>query len=83
MWKRVSERRYFEMLECLPPAVWLSYGFLVGEPHDHRECKITGRIAPSFAAFAKIGDAFYEGPTMTAEEFRRLELKTVTESSHA
>jgi len=83
MWKRVSERRYFEMLEVLPPAVWLSYGFLVGEPHDHRVCKITGRTAPSFAAFVKLGDEFFEGPTMTAEEFRRLELKTVTGGGNA
>jgi len=41
MIKECTEERYNEMLGVLPPALWLAKGFLVGEPHDHRRCKIT------------------------------------------
>jgi hypothetical protein len=34
-WKKVSEARYNEVLDALPPAVWAAVGFLVGEPFDH------------------------------------------------
>jgi len=34
-WSEVTEERYYEMLECLPPAYYSAEGFLVGEPYDH------------------------------------------------
>ena len=46
-----SEERYDEMLGVLPPALWLSKGFLVGEPFDHRTCKVTNVVRASYAAF--------------------------------
>jgi hypothetical protein len=46
-----SEARYDEMLGILPPALWLGKGFLVGEPHDQRRCKITSQVMPTCAAF--------------------------------
>jgi hypothetical protein len=76
-WKEVSESRYDEMLGCLPPALWLWYGFLVGEPFDHRRCKITGHVLPSYAAFVKKDDKYYEGPNLTEPEFRGLHLSEV------
>jgi hypothetical protein len=49
--KECSEERYDTMLGILPPHLWIGKGFLVGEPHDHRECKIAGHTAPTYAAF--------------------------------
>jgi hypothetical protein len=53
----------------MPP---VSIGFLVGEPFDHRQCKVTGDVRASYAAFVAHGGKFYEGPNMTVPEFRRL-----------
>jgi hypothetical protein len=47
-WNEVSEARYNEMLEALPPAVWAGLGFLVGEPFDH-----TADGYPRFTAFSE------------------------------
>jgi hypothetical protein len=51
--KECSEERYDEMLGVLPPALWLSKGFLVGEPFDHRKCKVTNVVRASYAFFSK------------------------------
>ena len=40
-------------------------------------------VAPTFAAFVQVSDGFYEGPTMTVEEFRKLDLTKVAGGSHA
>jgi hypothetical protein len=79
-WKEVDEARYDEMLGVLPPALWLSKGFLVGEPFDHRTCKETGRFAPTYAAFVAHGGRFFEGPNMTPMEFRKLSISEVLET---
>lgn len=76
-WKEVPEARYDEMLGILPPAVTTYYGFLVGEPFDHRVCAVSGSVRPSYSAFVCLANKFYEGPTMTAPEFRNLDLATV------
>jgi hypothetical protein len=34
-WKEISEAQYTAALECLPPALWLAHGFLLGEPETH------------------------------------------------
>jgi len=51
MIKECSAERYDEMLGILPPALWLANRFLVGEPADHRRCKITKKVLPTYAAF--------------------------------
>lgn len=67
-WKKVSEDRYIEMLECLWPACWEGVGFLVGEAWDH---DAKGR--PRFAAYAKIDGEHYEGATpMAIADFKAL-----------
>jgi len=43
-----SEARYDEMLGILPPVLMLRKGFLVGEPFDHRLCKVTNVTIPEF-----------------------------------
>ena len=66
--KKVSEDRYYEMLEALPPAVMTGRGFLVGEAWTHN-----GRGEPMFAPFVEHAGAFYEGDgPMTIAEFRAL-----------
>jgi hypothetical protein len=72
--KECSEERYEEMLGILPPALWLAKGFLVGEPHDHRSCRVTGQFAPTFAAFFEHKGKHYEGDPMTFAEFRKFDL---------
>jgi len=76
-WKRCTAERYDEMLGVLPPALMLGYGFLVGEPFDHRTCKVTGDTRASFAAFVVRRGEYYEGPHMTMPEFRALDLNTI------
>jgi len=76
-WKEVDEERYDEMLGCLPPAYWIAKGFLVGEPFDHRTCKVTGVVRPTYAAFINRRDKFYEGPNMTIPEFDVFDASTL------
>jgi hypothetical protein len=49
MIKECSAERYDEMLGVLPPALWLANRFLVGEPADHRRCKINNKILPTYS----------------------------------
>ena len=72
-WKKTTEARYWEMLEILPPAAQSLYGFLVGEPWDHRACTVTKSVEPvaRFQAFVEVGGKFYENTTpMTIAEFK-------------
>jgi hypothetical protein len=68
--KECTEDLYDEMLCILPPALWLGYGFLVGEPYDHRRCTITNHVMPTYAAFFNAFGKFYEGDPLTVAEFR-------------
>lgn len=72
-----SEERYDEMLEILPPALWLAKGFLVGEPFDHRTCKVTNVVRASYAAFFQHKGKFYEGDNMTMPEFSAFDLSVL------
>jgi hypothetical protein len=65
------------MLGILPPALMLGRGFLVGEPFDHRTCKVTKVIRASYAAFFQKNGKFYEGDTMTMPEFRAFDLSVL------
>jgi hypothetical protein len=76
MWHKVSQERYNELLEILPPAHQTQKGFLVGEPTTHRKCKITGQVEPTYAAFIKYQDQYFEGPDLTVEEFNCLNILT-------
>ena len=74
MFKQCSEQRYDYMLGILPPALMDSKGFLVGEPHDHRPCKVLGQTAPTYAAFIHQAGKFYEGDPMTVAEYRAVDV---------
>lgn len=72
--KKVTEERYDEMLGVLPPALWLSYGFLVGEAMDHNS---NGQ--PTFSAFVNKGEDFFElAEPMTMAEFKALNVSEIT-----
>jgi hypothetical protein len=77
MIKECSEARYDEMLGILPPALRLGKGFLVGEPHDHRRCKITNQVMPTYTAFFNAFGKFYEGDPMTVKEFEAFKVENL------
>lgn len=83
MFKECPEDRYDEMLGCLPPAVMDGKGFLVGEPFDHRVCKVTGRFLPTYAAFIRHNNKFFEGPNLTAPEYRAFKVQDLPASSQS
>lgn len=74
VWTRITRRKYWDMLEVLPPALWIGGAFLVGEPTDHHAT--TGR--PRFAAYRQIGadddSGIYLAASrpMTCEELRQI-----------
>lgn len=72
-WERITEDRYDELLGCLPPALWLAHGFLVGEPWDH-----DGEGKPRFQVCIQLDGAFYGSlRPMGVPEFRALTRDTI------
>ena len=66
-WSETTEEIYHHILEVLPPACWISGGFLVGEPADHH----AGNGQPRFDAFRAIGGKhFAANRPMTIREFK-------------
>ena len=53
-WVPTTADMYDEMLNVLPPALWIGSGFLVGEPQRHDN---SGR--PVFAAFIESNGSFF------------------------
>ena len=73
-WTEVNEARYDEMLGVVPPVVYLTHGFLVGEPWRHND---DGQ--PLFGALVRYRHCgygefrYYESlEPMTLREFRAL-----------
>jgi hypothetical protein len=75
MIKECTEKRYDYMLGIVPPHLWIGKGFLVGEAVDHRKCKITGKISPTYVAFFNAFGKFYESDPMTVKEFEAFNVK--------
>jgi len=72
-WKEVTQGRYDEMLEMLPPAIQTANGFLFGEATRHRDCEVTRQFRAAYAAFvAKDGRYFEADAPLTVPEFRSL-----------
>lgn len=66
-WAPTTEERFTEMLEVLPPALWLRNGFLIGEPWDHD----AGNGQPRYEAYRQRSGAYLVGSRpMTRAEFR-------------
>jgi hypothetical protein len=71
--KEITEQQYDYALGVLPPALWLANRFLIGEPADHRHCKILKKIVPVYAAYFAAVGRFYEDP-MSFAEFRKFDI---------
>jgi hypothetical protein len=70
-WKKTTEEGYWDALECLPPAIQLANGFLLGEPTTHRTCTVTGKPnTPTFPAFITWNKSYFAGPDLTVDEFK-------------
>lgn len=54
-WMPSSQADYLDMLNVLPPAMWIGGAFLVGEPTDHD----MSNGAPRFAAYWERHGAYY------------------------
>ena len=75
MIREITAERYNEALEILPPALWLANRFLMGEPADHRRCKITNNVLPTYSAFFFAYGKFYESDPMTVPEFKAFKVE--------
>ena len=77
-WKKTTKSRYWEMLECLPPAAQTGYGFLVGEPWDHN-----ADGWPRFEAFieTRSGEFWVSNQPITVPEFRALKVSDIKEAA--
>lgn len=77
-WNEVDEDRYDLMLNILPPVSHRSWGFLVGEPWNHRKCRISGVVRASYVAFIQRHGRFYEcDQALTVPEFAEVNPMTV------
>ena len=66
-WQPTTEQVFDDMLGCLPPALMLAGGFLVGEPFDHD----AGNGQPRFQGFRQCGESFFQSNRpLTRAEFR-------------
>lgn len=74
MWREVSEADYFDALEVLPPALYMPFGFLQGEPNDYRICTARGTHSAEYAAYVRVGDQCYGGRFLTIAEFQSTRL---------
>ena len=70
-WETITENKYWEMYECLPPIHVAGRGFMVSEPWDHHA--LTG--TPMYGAYRKRGEV-YEASTrpMTVKEWKDMPL---------
>ena len=69
-WTKTTSERYYEMLECLPPEIMTSHGFLVGEPMYHNR-----KGEPVFTGFVEYDGEFYEADEcFTVKQFRELDV---------
>lgn len=75
--KEVTESRYDEMLNILPPRLWLGYGFLVGEPVNDRFFTVTGNKSATYASFFNAFGGYYKGDPMTVQEFVKFDIHTL------
>lgn len=70
-WDEITEERYDDWLECLPPA-FMQFGavgaFMVGEPSDHHAVSGKARFQ---ACIAKGGKHFASSRPMTVGEFKK------------
>ena len=62
----IDSDMYFYFLECLPPRIMKSYGFLVGEPYTHNS---EGKAVYDSFYQSLDGKRFYYGGPKTEKQF--------------
>ena len=69
-WQPITEERYWELLEVLPP-IYGKNGFMVSEPCDHAKCEITGNVLPRYTGVVEMreGHPFVAHRPLTVPEF--------------
>jgi len=67
--KEVSEKKYWEMLEVLPPEAMVSNAFLVGEPTDHSK-DLSGNYNARYSLYFKDENKFYYGGEASIDDFK-------------
>lgn len=73
--KETTETQYDYALEVLPPEVFRSGGFLVGEPVTHRRCLVTHQYCPTFDAYIHVRDKYYTSTeSLTVAEFNHMRM---------
>lgn len=73
-----TQKIYDDALGALPPEVYGTHGFLLGEPITHRRCRISGEYAPTFEAHCLIRGQFYvSADSVTVKEFEQLTVNDV------
>ena len=65
----VTESKYYEMLEVLPPEAMASNAFLVGEPTDHAK-DLSGNFGARFDLYFKDGEKFYYGGLASLSDYQ-------------
>lgn len=81
-WKEVTEDRYNDMLNVIPPLAWVSKGFLVGEAWTHKICSINHRMSSAFQAMVRSNGQYYEClEPMTVAEWREVHSSEVVRSA--
>ena len=74
IWKRVTEERYDDMLNVLPPLAWVGHGFLVGEAWDQ-----DSNGTPRFTALLRRPDGFFESLyPLSVSDWRWLDPSAIT-----
>jgi hypothetical protein len=80
---KVTEDKFDEMLGCVPPIEWERNRFLVGEPNDHRRCRVTGRFLETYHGYWRFdGQCYGAAEDTTIPEFRAIGRSEVTDPAN-
>ena len=84
-WKRIDAERYDWLLGCVPPAVWTSHGFLVGEAYDDFGPNGATRFTACVEHKSELAETEYFEALrpITVAEFRALKKADVTANVEA
>jgi hypothetical protein len=63
--KEVDNKKYYEMLECLPPVAMVQNAFLVGEPVKHDK-----NFIPYYDLYFTHNDKYFYGGITTENDFK-------------
>ena len=66
-----TDEWYYYSLEVLPPAWWSGGAFLVGEPNNHRQCRVSGDVEATYSGYWELDGKHYAADEdLTIAEFK-------------